>query len=691
LHFSFYIKIVELSVLNLDAARKAILSGSRDGRKSLLICGLLVTLIMAVFYCYEPTFFRFLDNKIYDTLAGSTSAGVANGGPVIVDLDEKALSRFGQWPWPRYRVALLLEKLKVSGASAIALDMVFADIDRTSFKVLRKDMLRDLQVKISVRGLPERLADNDSVLANVLSNGPFVLGYKFSFSTERKSAGKCLLHPVNTIVIQKDSPKEKNSPLFQAQDVVCNLEILSETVRSSGFMNAHPDFDGVVRRAPLLIQYDGKFYPSLSLAALIRALDIKQVILKVTSRGIESLSLDNKIVPLDAKGNILIHYYGKGRTFKHISAGDILSGLVPDEQIRGKIVFLGTSAAGLGELSPTPLDPAFPGVEVHATISDNIMKQNYFSRPYWAPGLELLLLFAVGIVSALFLSCTGALWSLLFLALGAAGLWQGAHWFLQRDGIFLSPLFPLITMGGNFVLLVLFKYWREEQKVRARTKELLAVQDFTILCLTSLTETRDSETGRHILGTQRYIKVLCQHLSTKPKFHDSMDADTIERLHKSAPLHDIGKVGVLDQILRKSGKLSDQEFQEIKKHPAYGLEVIQRAEEQCMGRVNASFLRTAKEMVYTHHEKWDGTGYPEGLRGEEIPLAGRIMAIVDFYDALISSRVYKRSALSHEDAVTLISQSRGFNFDPDLVDAFLEIHEKFRAINLRFGVGKQQD
>jgi HD-GYP domain-containing protein (c-di-GMP phosphodiesterase class II) len=676
-------------VSDLNAARKTILSGLADGKKSLFICGLLVTVTMAVFYCYEPTFFRFLDNKIYDTLARSTSADVTSGNPVIVDLDEKTLSRFGQWPWPRYRVALLLEKLKASGASAIALDMVFADTDRTSLKALQKDVLRDLNININFSGVPVGFADNDSALANVLSNGPFVLGYKFTFPIERKSGKKCLLHPINTIIIKKGKAQEKINSLFQAQDVVCNLDIFSGVVRSSGFINAHPDFDGVVRRAPLLMQYDGKVYPSLTLAALNQAFNIKQVTLKMTSRGIESLSLDNKAtIPLDAQGNMLIQFHQRSRTFRYISAGDILNGLVPDEEIKGKIVFIGTSAAGLEELCSTPLDPAFPGVEVHATIIDNIMNNKFFSRPYWAPGIELLTLLAVGIVSTLLLNWTGVLWNLLFITLGASGLWQGAHWFLQGGGIFLSPLFPLITMGANYGLLVFIKYWHEEQKARARTKELLAVQDFTILCLTSLTETRDSETGGHILRTQRYIRILCRHLSTKPKFHDSMDADTIERLYKSAPLHDIGKVGVLDQILRKSGKLSLQEFEEIKKHPLYGLEVIQRAEAQCEGRTNASFLGTAKEMVYTHHEKWDGTGYPRGLKGEEIPLSGRIMAIVDSYDALISSRVYKRSALSHEDAVAHISQSRGLNFDPDLVDAFMEIHDKFRATNLEFDFGK---
>jgi CHASE2 domain-containing sensor protein len=669
--------------LNLDAARKAIFKGQEDGKKPLLICGLLVTVIMAVLYCFEPTFFRFLDNKIYDTFARSTDTGVTAGGPVIVDLDEKTLSKYGQWPWPRYRVALLLEKLSAAGASAIALDMVFAETDRTSLDVLQKDILRDLKVKIDVGGVPGRLADNDRTLANVLSNGPFVLGYKFFFSSEREPGGKCLLHPVSTVVIEKAGAPEKSTHLFQAQDVVCNLGILSEAVRSSGFMNALPDFDGVVRRTPLLMQYKGKFYPSLSLAALIRAFDIKHLTLNVTARGIESLSLDNKTIPLDAKGNMLIRYHGRGRTFKYISAGDILSGLVPGEQIKGKIVFLGTSAAGLEELRPTPLDPAFPGVEVHATLAHNITKKEFFLRPYWVPGLELLSLISVGIVSTLFLTWTGALWCLVLLALGASGLWQGAQWVLHSAGIFLSPLLPLITMGGNFGLLVLLKYRHEEQLAEARTKELLRVQDFTILCLTSLTETRDSETGGHILRTQRYIRTLCEHLSTKPKFRRSMDAETMEHIRKCAPLHDIGKVGVPDQVLRKPGKLSDQEFGEIKKHTVYGLVAIERAELQCAARTSTVFLRTAKEMAYTHHERWDGTGYPQGLKGEEIPLSGRIMAIVDVYDALIADRVY-RPALSHEEAVALITQWRGLNFDPDIVDAFLEIHEKFRAINLEF-------
>jgi len=641
---------------------------------------------MAIFSVYKPTFFHFLDNRIYDTLVRSISTGALRENPVIIDIDEKTLSKFGQWPWPRYRVALLLDKLKASGASAMALDILFADIDRTSPRVLQENMLRDLKIKINFSGVPLELADNDKALANVLINGPFVLGYKFIFSPKEEQDGKCSIHPINTVFIQKGGAKEKKEFLFQPQNVICNLELFSKAASLSGFMNAYPDFDGVVRRAPLLMQYEGKFYPSLSLAAVMQDFGIKQVTVKTTSQGIESLFLNDREIPLDAKGNMLIRFRGKGKTFHYISAGDVLSGSVPDEKIKGKIIFIGTSAAGLEELSPIPLDPAFPGVEIHTNIVDNIINQTFLSRPYWASGLELFSLIIAGIIFTLVLSWTGALWSLLLMVLGAFGLWQTAHWFLHKDGIFLSPLFPLITMGCDFSILVLLKYWREEKKARARAKELLVIQDFTIRCLTSLTETRDSETGGHILRTQRYIKIFCRYLSTKPKYHDFMDVDTVEHLHKAAPLHDIGKVGVPDYVLRKTEKLSFEEFEEIKKHPAYGLEVIERAESEYAGRANTSFLRVAKEMVYTHHENWNGTGYPRGLKGEGIPLSGRIMAIIDSYDALISNRVYNKSILSHGDAVMIIARSRGLKFDPDLVDAFLEIHQKFKTVNEELGL-----
>jgi adenylate cyclase len=322
-------------------------------------------------------------------------------------------------------------------------------------------------------------------------------------------------------------------------------------------------------------------------------------------------------------------------------------------------------------------------VEVHATLVDNILKKDFLSRPNWAPGSELLMVIGSGIFSTLLLCWAGAAWSLVALVLGALGLWQGSQWAFQTKGFFLSPLFPLIALGGNFFFLTFLKYWREEKKAKTRAKELMLSQDFTIQCLASLIETRHSETGGHILRTQRYVRALCRPLVSHPKFREFLNAEAIEHLYKSAPLHDIGKVGVLDSILLKPSKLNFDEFEEMKKHTAYGRDAIQRAEIKFGYGASNTFLRLAKEMAYTHHERWDGSGYPEGLKGEEIPIAGRIMALADIYDGIIWQRVYKHSS-THKDAVSLITQLNGIVFDPDVVHAFLEVQEEFRQIDLEF-------
>lgn len=563
------------------------------------------------------------------------------GVPLIVDIDEKSLSQFGQWPCSRYLIALLLKKLKELGASSIGIAMVFSEPDRTSFDMLQKDILRDLKINLEMKGLPEPRVDHDKVLTDILSRGPFVLGYKFTFAEEQHTDRECLLHPLNVVVVRTKGVPEGAEFLFSAKNAVCNLRAFSEAAPSSGFFNVVADFDGILRRAPLLIEHQGKFYPSLSVATLIQALRVNQVTLKLTPGGVESMRFGHIVIPLDAKGNLLIRYRGKGKTFEHISAGDVLSNLIPKERVRGRIVFVGMSAAGMGEFCSTPLGPVFPAVEVHATIVDNILMRDFFCRPHWAPGLELFVVIGSGVLSTLLLSWTGALWNLIVLILGALGLWKGSQWMLQTGGLFLSPLIPLIALGGNFSFLTLYKYWREVKKVKARIKEIVLTHDFTIQCLASLIETRHRETGGHILRTQRYVRALCRKLVYHPKFREILHPEAIEDLYKSVPLHDIGKVGIPDSILLKPGKLTPDEFEEIKKHTTYGLNALQRNEEKFGFGTNSSFLRLAKEIAYTHHEKWDGSGYPEGLKGENIPLSGRIMALVDIYDAIISERVYK--------------------------------------------------
>ena len=220
-----------------------------------------------------------------------------------------------------------------------------------------------------------------------------------------------------------------------------------------------------------------------------------------------------------------------------------------------------------------------------------------------------------------------------------------------------------------------------EAEVSKRTREVLAIQDVTILAMATLAETRDLDTGNHIRRTQHYVKALAEKLRTHPRFAGVLTDNYIQMLFKSAPLHDIGKVGIPDRILLKPGRLTPEEFEIMKTHTTLGRDAIEHAEIQ-LG-MPVEFLSTAKEIALSHQEKWDGSGYPQGLAGEAIPLSARLMAVADVYDALISRRVYKNS-VPHEQAVAIIQEGRGVHFDPDITDAFVELQETFHAIAARF-------
>jgi len=220
-----------------------------------------------------------------------------------------------------------------------------------------------------------------------------------------------------------------------------------------------------------------------------------------------------------------------------------------------------------------------------------------------------------------------------------------------------------------------------EREVALRTLELQAIQDVTIIALASLAETRDAETGNHIRRTQLYVKALAEQLRRHPRFEQVLTVSMIDLLYKSAPLHDIGKVGVPDHILLKPGRLTAEEFEVAKTHAALGRKAIESAERRLGMRVR--FLDVAKDMACHHHEHWDGTGYPAGLSGEAIPVAARLMAVADVYDAVISTRVYKLAG-THEQACDAITRGRGTQFDPLVVDAFIEIAEDLREIALKY-------
>lgn len=220
-----------------------------------------------------------------------------------------------------------------------------------------------------------------------------------------------------------------------------------------------------------------------------------------------------------------------------------------------------------------------------------------------------------------------------------------------------------------------------EAEVSRRIQEISLIQEVSVMAMAALAEMRDPETGNHIQRTKLYIKELATRLGRTEKYADVLTPEHISLIVTSAPLHDIGKVGIPDHILLKPGKLTDEEFEVMKTHTTQGRDAVLRAER--LMNSTETFLRFAKEIVYSHHEKWDGTGYPQGLAGETIPLSARLMAVADVYDALTSKRVYKE-AMSHEQAVDIIVSDAGRHFDPDIVEIFVKCCHKFQEISEQY-------
>jgi adenylate cyclase len=427
------------------------------------------------------------------------------------------------------------------------------------------------------------------------------------------------------------------------------------------------------------MEYDGQYYAHLSLAVLLLASKPEQMVLTIGQAGTESLSIDSVVIPLGNKGTFLIPFHGPHGTYRHIPAADILNGTTETRQIEGHIVIIGAEAPGLLDIRATPTDPTMTGTEVNANIIDAILQGDFIVRPKGAAVYEFIAIVFFGLLSTiLFARCKAvANLTLLFLFVLVAVILPVL---LFRNGIYLSPLYPILTYTSNFSLLSFLDFWREERLLKENTSLQLRTQEAMLETIANITETRDPETGGHIRRTRSYVKTIAEHIRNKPAYAGTLNDAYIEHLLQAAPLHDLGKVGVPDHILLKPGRLNTDEFEEIKMHTQYGKRIIDAARAK-LG--DTSFLRLAGEMVLTHHEYWDGNGYPNGLKGEEIPLPGRIMALADVYDALITGRSYKEG-ISHEKAVEIILEGRGTQFDPQLIDAFGEMHATFHAIAEQF-------
>lgn len=305
-------------------------------------------------------------------------------------------------------------------------------------------------------------------------------------------------------------------------------------------------------------------------------------------------------------------------------------------------------------------------VKYHATIRlvQGFMKKKGGHRATWYKVHHLLMMFFfigyVVVIASIVedVPITGDLFTSLIFFFGAA----------------------FVLIGILLQISMLKSIKKQQRKLTHKNTQVSQAEDATIFALAYLAEMRDFETGKHIERTSHYVRIVAEELSSMPEYKEHLTRRYIKDIVKAAPLHDIGKVGVADEVLKKPGKLTNEEFEQIKEHPAYGADILERAEKKLNFQ---SYLRIAIQLVRHHHERWDGKGYPDGLKGDEIPLSAQMMALADVYDALRSERCYKKE-FSHQKSCEIIEQEMGKQFSPDIIKAFIQVKPEFENVSILF-------
>ena len=636
---------------------------ARSGRSLVLVTGSLLTLVLCSLSLLRPAFISSLDGRFFDDLISEAAPPRGYLAPVVVALDDASLARFGRWPWPRTLVADLLSRIAAQNPASVGIDIIFPE--------------RELPGPAGQPpGSAARSFPGDLALEKALAAGPFVLGFEMTFDPRagRADAGR-LRHPLNLVSLAETGAADPRKRLWKGIGVIASRGEFARCVAGSGFVNAAMEQDGILRRMPVLMELGDKLYPSLALATVLRGSPEPQAVLSSTWYGDTTLSLGARRIPLDDRGRLLLRYRNWQGAAKPLSAAALLEGRVPPGTLRGRVVLVGATATGMGEAVTTPakVGSLLSGVQIHAIAAENILTGDFARNSPWL--FRLLAALLLGLLATLVCALLPVLAGALLLLCTGAAFWLGSSWLFQTQGIFLAPALPLLALLTNFSLLSPVRLFFGEARDRRQTRDLATTREFIMASLAALTEIRDTETGAHIMRTQRYLLILCQELSSYPRYRHLLDPETIELLAKLAPLHDIGKVGLPDHLLHKTSAFTAEEYEEVKKHAGYGRDTIAKAEQRA-GIADDKLLRYAKDLAYSHHERWDGSGYPERLRGEEIPWVGRIMAVADTYDALISRRVYK-DPIPHATAVRIIVQGSGRLFDPDIVDAFTHVEDRW--------------
>ena len=446
--------------------------------KRIPIIVVLLMMCIAIWLLLTPTkpvrhLLERLNNLGYDVQlrARVFAEKVSVDNPVaIIDIDDKSIRAEGRWPWPRSRLALLIDKLHDQGAAVVAFDIFFPEkqknITETVIEVLGKKNLLNSSVQ-SVLKANSSLFDEDAVFIKSIAANQTVLSYSFLPRNETQNE---LPPPMLTLTPQESEELQ----ITTEPGYISNIESIQQASKGGGFINIFPDDDGIVRRAPLLIEHKGGIYPALALEAVMIYLDKTVKLIKpyyLNKQRLEGVQLGNYRIPTDSKGFVYIPFIGRSYTFPYYSAIDILEGRIPPETLLGKIVFIGTSATGLGDLQPTSIQNPFPGVEIQASLVNGILHQEFSYRPAWTIGANVLLTILFGLLAAFLFPYLGPrILAIMIILVPIIALYlNNIIW--NYTGLILSFLMPVSLLLFNAIFNLLYGYVFETRR-REQLKEM---------------------------------------------------------------------------------------------------------------------------------------------------------------------------------------------------------------------------
>ena len=441
----------------------------------------MIGLVLVFFFIGIPIF-DLLELKTYDLRLTSKKQRKPHPAIVLAVLDEKSLKQEGRWPWPRSKFARLIRNLSEDGAKVVAFDIVFSEPDENSPLRLLRDFEKELdQLQTQSHAIKAMIeekkaaADHDAILAEAIreSKAKVVLGHFFHMSQAdldyqinakekeshfRKIAGS--LYPI-TYFIQNEPV---DVPYIQAYSPQGNLEVLSRASDASGYFNMIPDRDGVVRWMPMVIQCGSGLYMPLSIQAAWDYLDRPNLMVRIAPFGIEDIRLGQIVVPTDESGQVLINYLGPERTFPYFSITDILEGEFPPGTFKDKIILVGATAVGLYDMRSTPFSAVYPGVEVHATVIDNILNGTFLFKPRWTKIYDALAIVLLSLFVGLVIPRVGAIQGVLF----ASGLFVlhivATQWLFSHASLWVNMVYPLLALVLVYTSLTIYRYLTEERE-----------------------------------------------------------------------------------------------------------------------------------------------------------------------------------------------------------------------------------